>query len=61
MKQEEEKRLRVETLYEKTREKLSKKEDQYCKEMEEKQQLELHSRNLEMELITLRKLLKQVY
>ncbi|XP_064302817.1 ankyrin repeat domain-containing protein 26 isoform X2 [Phalacrocorax carbo] len=60
LKQEEEKRLRIETLYEKTREKLRSKEDQYCKEMEEKQQLELHSRNLEMELITLRKLLKQV-
>ncbi|NXA28330.1 ANR26 protein, partial [Ibidorhyncha struthersii] len=60
LKQEEEKRLRVETLYEKTREKLRKKEDQYCKEMEDKQQLELHSRNLEMELMTLRKLLKQV-
>ncbi|XP_074915319.1 ankyrin repeat domain-containing protein 26 isoform X12 [Buteo buteo] len=60
LKQEEEKRLRVETLYEKTREKLRRKEDQYCKEMEEKQQLELHSRNLEMELLTLRKLLKQV-
>ncbi|XP_035750806.1 ankyrin repeat domain-containing protein 26 [Egretta garzetta] len=60
LKQEEEKRLRVEMLYEKTREKLRGKEDQYCKEMEEKQQLELHSRNLEMELITLRKLLKQV-
>ncbi|KAM6092037.1 ankyrin repeat domain-containing protein 26 [Theristicus caerulescens] len=60
LKQEEEKRLRAETLYEKTREKLRRKEDQYCKEMEEKQQLELHSRNLEMELITLRKLLKQV-
>ncbi|NXK06278.1 ANR26 protein, partial [Herpetotheres cachinnans] len=60
LKQEEEKRLRVEMLYEKTREKLRRKEDQYCKEMEEKQQLELHSRNLEMELITLRKLLKQV-
>ncbi|KAM7128281.1 ankyrin repeat domain-containing protein 26 isoform 5-T5 [Ciconia maguari] len=60
LKQEEEKRLRVETLYEKTREKLRRKEDQYCKEMEEKQQLELHSRNLEIELITLRKLLKQV-
>ncbi|XP_075349478.1 ankyrin repeat domain-containing protein 26 isoform X3 [Mycteria americana] len=60
LKQEEEKRLRVETLYEKTRETLRRKEDQYCKEMEEKQQLELHSRNLEMELITLRKLLKQV-
>ncbi|XP_065692619.2 ankyrin repeat domain-containing protein 26 isoform X11 [Patagioenas fasciata] len=60
LKQEEEKRLRVETLYEKTSETLGKKEDQYCKEMEEKQQLELRSRNLEMELITLRKLLKQV-
>ncbi|XP_074683667.1 ankyrin repeat domain-containing protein 26 isoform X7 [Strix aluco] len=60
LKQEEEKRLRVEMLYEKTREKLRRKEDQYCKEMEEKQQLELHSRNSEMELITLRKLLKQV-
>ncbi|NXD88042.1 ANR26 protein, partial [Halcyon senegalensis] len=60
LKQEEEKRLRAETLYEKTREKLTRKEDQHCKEMEEKQQLELHSRNLEMELITLKKLLKQV-
>ncbi|KFR17705.1 Ankyrin repeat domain-containing protein 26, partial [Opisthocomus hoazin] len=60
LKQEEQKRLRVETQYEKTREKLRKKDDQYCKEVEEKQQLELHSRNLEMELVTLRKLLKQV-
>ncbi|XP_054679672.1 ankyrin repeat domain-containing protein 26-like isoform X3 [Grus americana] len=59
LKQEEEKRLRVETLNEKTREKL-RREDQCCKEMEEKQQLELHSRNLEMELLTLRKVLKQV-
>ncbi|NXM95624.1 ANR26 protein, partial [Sylvia borin] len=60
LKQEEEKRLRVETLYEKTREKLKRQEEQYCKEMEEKQQLELQSRNLEMELVTLRKLFKQV-
>ncbi|NXQ37374.1 ANR26 protein, partial [Alaudala cheleensis] len=60
LKQEEEKRLRVETLYEKTREKLRRTEEQYCKEMEEKQQLELQSRNLEMELIKLRKLFKQV-
>ncbi|NWT77662.1 ANR26 protein, partial [Lanius ludovicianus] len=60
LKQEEEKRLRVETLYEKTREKLRRKEEQYCKEMEEKQQHELQSRNLEMELVTLRKLFKQV-
>ncbi|NXK55787.1 ANR26 protein, partial [Chauna torquata] len=60
LKQEEEKRLRAEMVYEKTREQLRRKEDQYCKEMEEKQQLELHSRNLETELITLRKLLKQI-
>ncbi|NXL23811.1 ANR26 protein, partial [Setophaga kirtlandii] len=60
LKQEEEKRLRLETLYEKTKEKLRRKEEQYCKEMEEKQQLELQSRNLEMELATLRKLFKQV-
>ncbi|NXB83152.1 ANR26 protein, partial [Vidua chalybeata] len=60
LKQEEEKRLRVETLYEKTKEKLRRKEEQHCKEMEEKQQLELQSRNLEMELVTLRKLFKQV-
>ncbi|NXI98369.1 ANR26 protein, partial [Psophia crepitans] len=60
LKQEEEKRLKLETLYETTREKLRRKEDQYCKEMEEKEQLELHSRNLEMELLTLRKVLKQV-
>ncbi|NXL46702.1 ANR26 protein, partial [Podilymbus podiceps] len=60
LKQEEEKRLRVETLYEKTKEKLGRKEDQYCKEVDEKRELELRSRNLEMELITLKKLLKQV-
>ncbi|XP_017673349.1 PREDICTED: ankyrin repeat domain-containing protein 26 isoform X7 [Lepidothrix coronata] len=60
LKQEEEKRVRVEALYEKTREKLRRQEEQYCKEMEEKRQLELQSRNLEMELMTLRKLLKQV-
>ncbi|NWX97687.1 ANR26 protein, partial [Nothoprocta ornata] len=60
LKQEEEKRLRAEMQYEKTREQLRKKEDHYCKEMEEKQQIELHSRNLEMELIALRTLLKQV-
>ncbi|XP_018765729.1 ankyrin repeat domain-containing protein 26-like isoform X1 [Serinus canaria] len=60
LKQEEEKRLRIETLYEKTKEKLRRKEEQCCKEMDEKQQLELQSRNLEMELVTLRKLFKQV-
>ncbi|XP_037230735.1 ankyrin repeat domain-containing protein 26 isoform X15 [Falco rusticolus] len=60
LKQEEAKRLRVEVLCEKVREKLQRKEDQYCKEREGKQKLELHSRNLEMEIRTLRKLLKRV-
>ncbi|XP_034624641.1 ankyrin repeat domain-containing protein 26-like isoform X10 [Trachemys scripta elegans] len=60
LKQEEEKRMSAEMLYEKNRELLRKKEDQYCKEMEEKQQLELTQRSLEMELRTLRNHLKQV-
>ncbi|KAM9230993.1 uncharacterized protein RG961_004554 [Leptosomus discolor] len=56
VKREEEKSLRVEMLYEKAREKLRRKEDAYCKEIEEKQQLELPSRVSEMELLTPRKL-----
>ncbi|KYO48502.1 ankyrin repeat domain-containing protein 26 isoform A [Alligator mississippiensis] len=60
LKQEEEKRMSSEILYEKNREQLRKKEDQYCKEMEEKQQLELTLRGLEMELRTLKNHLKQV-
>ncbi|XP_039364933.1 ankyrin repeat domain-containing protein 7 isoform X1 [Mauremys reevesii] len=60
LKQEEEKRMSTEMLYEKNRELLRKKEDQYYKEMEEKQQLELTQRSLEMELRTLRNHLKQV-
>uniref|UniRef100_A0A8C3T8X7 CCDC144C-like coiled-coil domain-containing protein n=1 Tax=Chelydra serpentina TaxID=8475 RepID=A0A8C3T8X7_CHESE len=60
LKQEEEKRMSTEMLYEKNRELLRKKEDQYCKEMEEKQQFELTQRSLEMELRTLRNHLKQV-
>ncbi|KAM7180279.1 ankyrin repeat domain-containing protein 26 isoform 7-T7 [Macrochelys suwanniensis] len=60
LKQEEEKRMSTEMLYEKNRELLRKKEDQYCKEMEEKQQLELTQRSLEMESRTLRNHLKQV-
>ncbi|XP_015136530.2 ankyrin repeat domain-containing protein 26 isoform X1 [Gallus gallus] len=60
LKQEEEKRLRAEMQYEKMREQLRRKEDQYCRETEERQQLELHARNLETELITLRKLMKQI-
>uniref|UniRef100_A0A8D0HPC0 Ankyrin repeat domain-containing protein 26 n=1 Tax=Sphenodon punctatus TaxID=8508 RepID=A0A8D0HPC0_SPHPU len=60
LKQEEEKRMSAEMLYEKNREQLKKKEDQYCKEVEEKQQLELTLRSLEMELRTLKNHLKQV-
>ncbi|KFU94661.1 Ankyrin repeat domain-containing protein 26, partial [Chaetura pelagica] len=60
LKQEEEKRLRVESLYEKTREKLIRKENEYSKEMEEKRQLVLQSGNLEKELMALKKFLKQV-
>ncbi|XP_074871091.1 ankyrin repeat domain-containing protein 26 isoform X3 [Carettochelys insculpta] len=60
LKQEEEKRMSTEMLYEKNRDLLRKKEDQYCKEMEEKQQLELTLRSLEVELRTLRNHLKQV-
>ncbi|XP_031471193.1 ankyrin repeat domain-containing protein 26-like isoform X2 [Phasianus colchicus] len=60
LKQEEEKRLKAEMQYEKIREQLRRKEDQYCREADEKQQLELCARNLEMELITLRKLMKQI-
>ncbi|XP_072182940.1 uncharacterized protein [Excalfactoria chinensis] len=59
LKQEEEKRRRAETQYEETREQLKRKEDQYARETEEKQQLELHARNSETELITLRQLKKQ--
>ncbi|XP_068025886.1 ankyrin repeat domain-containing protein 26 isoform X6 [Melanerpes formicivorus] len=60
LQEEEEKRLTVETLYERMREKLRRKEDQYCKEVEKREQLELRSRNLEMELITLKNNLKEV-
>ncbi|XP_069084992.1 ankyrin repeat domain-containing protein 26 isoform X4 [Pleurodeles waltl] len=60
LKQEEEKRKSVEMLYDKSRDQLRKKEDQCCKEMEGRQQLELSLRNLELELRTLRNSLKQV-
>ncbi|XP_072182920.1 uncharacterized protein [Excalfactoria chinensis] len=59
LKREEEKRRRAETQYEKTREQLKRKGDQYARETEEKQQLELRARNLETELITLGQLKKQ--
>ncbi|XP_063165590.1 ankyrin repeat domain-containing protein 26 isoform X4 [Candoia aspera] len=60
LKQEEEKRMGTEMLYEKNQEQLRKKEEQYCTQMEEKQQLELMLRSLEMELKTLKTHLKQV-
>ncbi|KAM4748880.1 ankyrin repeat domain-containing protein 26 [Rhinophrynus dorsalis] len=60
LKQEEEKRKSAEMLYDKSRDQLRKKEDQCCKEMEEKQQLELTLRNLELELRSLRNSMKQV-
>jgi len=47
-------------LYEKIREQLRRKEDQYSKEVEMKQQLELTLRALEMELNTVRNDLNQV-
>ncbi|XP_042324779.1 ankyrin repeat domain-containing protein 26-like isoform X5 [Sceloporus undulatus] len=60
LKQEEEKRMSAEMLYEKSQEQLRKKEEQYCKQVEEKQQIELMLRSSEMELRTLRNHLKQV-
>ncbi|XP_078530451.1 ankyrin repeat domain-containing protein 26 isoform X3 [Lissotriton helveticus] len=60
LKQEEEKRKSVEMLYDKSRDQLRKKEDQCCKEMEGRQQLELSLRNQELELRTLRNSMKQV-
>ncbi|KAJ6654098.1 hypothetical protein lerEdw1_007462, partial [Lerista edwardsae] len=60
LKQEEEKRMSAEILYEKNQEQLRKKEEQYCKQMEEKQQLELMLRTLEMEIRTLKTHLKEV-
>ena len=47
-------------VYEKIREQLRRKEDQYSKEVEMKQQLELTLRALEMELKTVRNDLNQV-
>uniref|UniRef100_A0A6I8NEP2 Uncharacterized protein n=1 Tax=Ornithorhynchus anatinus TaxID=9258 RepID=A0A6I8NEP2_ORNAN len=60
LKQEEEKKLSMEIKYEKAREQLKRKEDQYCKELEMKQQLELTLRTLDLELRTVRNNLKQV-
>ncbi|XP_072003076.1 ankyrin repeat domain-containing protein 26 isoform X6 [Engystomops pustulosus] len=60
LKQEEEKRKSAEMLYDKSKEQLRKKEDQCCKEMEEKQHLELSLRNLELEMRNLKNNMKQV-
>nr|XP_020636630.1 ankyrin repeat domain-containing protein 26-like isoform X4 [Pogona vitticeps] len=60
LKQEEEKRTSVEMQYEKTQEQLRKKEEQCCKQVEEKQQLEIMLRGLEVELRTLKNRLAQV-
>ncbi|XP_040104366.1 ankyrin repeat domain-containing protein 26-like isoform X4 [Oryx dammah] len=60
LKQEEEQRRNADMLYEKIREQLRRKEDQYSKEVEMKQQLELTLRALEMELKTARNDLNQV-
>ncbi|XP_069315026.1 ankyrin repeat domain-containing protein 26 isoform X2 [Eulemur rufifrons] len=60
LKQEEEKRRNADMLYEKNREQLRRKEEQYRKEVEAKQQLELTLRTLDMELRTVRNNLDQV-
>lgn len=52
--------MSAEILCEKNQEQLRKKEEQYCKQMEEKQQRELMLRTLEMELRTLKTHLKEV-
>ncbi|XP_070110894.1 ankyrin repeat domain-containing protein 26 isoform X18 [Equus caballus] len=60
LKQEEEKRRTADKLYEKIREQLRRKEEQYSQEVEMKQQLELTLRTLDMELRTVRNNLNQV-
>uniref|UniRef100_A0A8D2C5L2 Ankyrin repeat domain-containing protein 26 n=1 Tax=Sus scrofa TaxID=9823 RepID=A0A8D2C5L2_PIG len=59
LKQEEEKRRNADMLYEKIREQLRRKEEQYGKEVEMKQQLELTLRALDMELRTVKNNLNQ--
>ncbi|XP_049737729.1 ankyrin repeat domain-containing protein 26 isoform X10 [Elephas maximus indicus] len=60
LKQEEEKRRNADMLYEKIRDQLRRKEEQYSKEVEMKQQLELSLRTLDVELRTVRNNLNQV-
>ncbi|XP_078006075.1 ankyrin repeat domain-containing protein 26-like [Phascolarctos cinereus] len=60
LKQEEEKRMTAEMLFEKIREQLRRKEEQYSKEVELKQQLEFSLKTLDLELKRVRNNLKQV-
>ncbi|XP_068132519.1 ankyrin repeat domain-containing protein 26 isoform X2 [Hyperolius riggenbachi] len=60
LKQEEEKRKSAEMLQDMSKEQLRRKEEQCRKEMEEKQQLELTLRNLELEIRSLRNNMKQI-
>ncbi|XP_059952826.1 LOW QUALITY PROTEIN: ankyrin repeat domain-containing protein 26-like [Mesoplodon densirostris] len=60
LKQEKKKRRNADRLYEKIREQLRRKEEQYSKEVEMKQQVELTLRALDMELRTVRNNLNQV-
>nr|XP_055164639.1 ankyrin repeat domain-containing protein 30A isoform X3 [Nyctereutes procyonoides] len=60
LKQEKEKRKSADMLYEKIREQLRNKEEQYSKEVEMKQQLELNLRTLDLELKSVKNNLNQV-
>lgn len=60
LKEEKEKRQKADQLYEKYREQLIKKEEQYIKETEMNRELETTLRTLEMELQIVRKNLSQV-
>ncbi|KAM9313226.1 ankyrin repeat domain-containing protein 26 [Gastrophryne carolinensis] len=60
LKQEEEKRKNAEMLCDMSKEQLRRKDDQCHKETEEKQQLELALRNLELEMRSLRNNTKQI-
>ncbi|XP_039707025.1 ankyrin repeat domain-containing protein 26-like, partial [Pteropus medius] len=60
LRQEKEKRKNTEMFYKRIREQLRTKEEQYCKEVEIKQQLEISLRTLDFELKTVRNHFNQV-
>ncbi|XP_029104653.1 ankyrin repeat domain-containing protein 26 isoform X2 [Scleropages formosus] len=60
LKQEQEKHRNATALYDKSREQLRAKEEQYLREAEERQKLELTMRNLELEMRTLMNSMKQL-